>query len=83
MIEDQNLEGSTEKEVISNVDNLIASLNGDFGNGQKRGLKFFIPHTHRGVAFRESAKSILVYATFLMRNTYWHLAKQMHKQVYS
>jgi hypothetical protein len=78
MIEDPNLDSPTKKEVLS-LDNLIASL--DLGSGQSRGLRFFIPHAYRGVIFRELAKSSLVYATFLLRNSFWKLAKKMHSEV--
>lgn len=78
MIEDPNLDTSTKKEVLS-LENLITSL--DLSNGQMRGLRFFVPHAHRGIIFRELAKSSLVYATFLLRNSFWKLAKQMHEEV--
>lgn len=82
MIEDPNLDELTQKEVTKNVDNLINMLDiGKISRGKRLGLKFFIPHAHRGVAFREYAKDHLVYATYLVRNAYWNLAKKMHEKV--
>jgi hypothetical protein len=81
-MEDQNLNKSTQREVINDIDNLIDKLDiGEISRGKRLCLKFFIPHAHRGVAFREVAKNYLVNATFMVRNAYWNLAKQMHKKV--
>lgn len=71
MLDDPNLINSEHREIIDNLDNLITSLNVEMTKGKKLGLKFFIPHAHRGVSFREAAKNTLVYATFLLRNSYW------------
>jgi hypothetical protein len=79
MIDDPNLDSPTKKEIM-NLDNLITLL--DLSKGQERGLRFFIPHAHRSVICREEAKSTLVYATFLLRNSFWKLAKKMHSEVW-
>jgi hypothetical protein len=81
MLEDPNIEKTPQKEVISDLDTLFSSLNQELSSGQRRGLRFLVPHAHRSVAFRETAKDYLVYATFLLRNSYWQLAREMHKQV--
>lgn len=82
MVNDPNLENPSEKENVS-VATLISSLDQELSKAQVLGLRFLIPHAHRGVSFREAAKDILVYAFYLIRNSFWHLAKQMHKEVCS
>uniref|UniRef100_A0A8R1DT91 Phosphoenolpyruvate synthase n=1 Tax=Caenorhabditis japonica TaxID=281687 RepID=A0A8R1DT91_CAEJA len=72
----------TSQKTIENEDDVIDKLKCKPRGIRRRILKYFIGQTHRGVAFRESAKNHLVSTVHSLRKTLRLMGKKLYEKGY-
>ncbi|CAD5226345.1 unnamed protein product [Bursaphelenchus okinawaensis] len=82
LVSDPNFAPEAPKTLITDIDELIDSLKMNITGVRRRLLKFLIPHAFKAVFYREEAKSMLVYGSYLVRNSYKMIGKIMKEQHY-
>lgn len=72
----------TAQKMIENENDIIDNLKGKPTGIRRKLLKYFIGQTHRGVAFRETAKNHLVSTVNSVRKTCRIIGKKLYQKVF-